>query len=916
MTSTGSELFTGLAALSAGGLPAGVTALFDPPQLAAGQQSVLRISVGAAVPAGNIPLTLRASATIDGQVVTRSTSLMLAVVTGGPTSLTGQVLTVDGEPIPGVELYMGAGVVTTDAAGNFFFGNVPSGTQQMMIDANAARPGFPIYAMDLVLVENQPNLLPPIRLTPPPPLERFKPINNAVASQVITDPRFPGVEITLPAGVTITGWDGLLKTKIAIERLSPDRLPVPPPPGPTRSLYQIFFGTPVGGVPSAPLPVAGPNELDLEPGSKAELWYYNAFPMGGPAGWQKAGTGTVSADGSRIVSDPGVGIERFCGVCGLWCWISGQNVQPNLNPDAPQVADPVDFSLGQHIVEKTDFVLPGRYPIQISRKYSPFDPFGTTAGFQPSLGPGWYLSLDVFLLPVNADLWRLILPGNTRIPLARQPDGTFANTGFPSFPFMRGASLSTLSNGDHQLRFKDGTTWRFRSLFLGLSFLVEMADRNGNRVVIERGSAGKIIQIADDAGRAFHVTYAGSRISEINDPLGRTVQYGYDANGRLSTVTDPAGGITRYTYNSEGQILTIEDAKGIVFVRNEYGSAGGKGPILRQILADGGEYRFYYKRASGGIIGLGCPGPDCPFPFWEQVSFVAPGTNTISIGFFVEATVFDPRGNRTAYRLGPWGYVTELKDALGQVTLFERETNTNLLLSTTDPLGRVVRYAYDQAGNTTSITDPDGNLTRFEYEPSFSRLTRLTDPLGQNTMFEYDAKGNLVKTTDPLGNIATLANNPFGQPTSVVDPLGNATQFEYDDIGNLTATVDPLGNRTTRFYDTVSRLVSTTDPLGRSTRFTYDLLNRVTKVTDAAAGVTEFSYDPNGNLLSVTDAKGQATTYTYDLMDRLASRSDPLIRAESYSYDLNGNLETFTDRKGVSLRRGQVSAWLRFGFTK
>ena len=137
-----------------------------------------------------------------------------------------------------------------------------------------------------------------------------------------TDPRFPGVSITIPAGVTITGWDGTVKTQIALERLSPEALPVPPPPGETRSLYQVFFGTPMGGVPSAPLPVTVPNDQALERGEKAEIWYYNAAPIpGAAAAWRLDGLGTVSADGSRVVSDPGVGISRFCGVCGSVCII-------------------------------------------------------------------------------------------------------------------------------------------------------------------------------------------------------------------------------------------------------------------------------------------------------------------------------------------------------------------------------------------------------------------------------------------------------------------------------------------------------------------------------------------------------------------------------------------------------------------
>lgn len=207
----------------------------------------------------------------------------------------------------------------------------------------------------------------------------------------------------------------------------------------------------MGGVPGAPLPITGPNDLDLDPGTQAELWYYDASPMGDAAGWRLAGTGTVSADGSRIISDPGVGIQRFCGVCGLWCWINRQNTQPNHNPDGPTSGDPVDVAIGQMIVEKTDLVLPGRLPVTLSRTYNPFDPFGGIAGFQSVLGPGWYLSVDIFVLPVNTDLIRLILPGNTRLPLVRQPDGTFRNSSPPKYPRLAGAVLSSVQGG-YELR--------------------------------------------------------------------------------------------------------------------------------------------------------------------------------------------------------------------------------------------------------------------------------------------------------------------------------------------------------------------------------------------------------------------------------------------------------------------------------
>jgi YD repeat-containing protein len=321
----------------------------------------------------------------------------------------------------------------------------------------------------------------------------------------------------------------------------------------------------MGGLPSAPIPVTLPNDLDIKPGDKAELWYYDAAPFPGvPGAWRLAGLGTVSPNGATIVSDPGVGIQRFCGVCGLACFIPRQEAQPNRNPDAATGGDPVDLFLGQMIVEKTDLVLPGRIPAIIHRTYNPFEPFGAVAGFELGLGPGWALSVDMVVQAETATLRRLILPGNARFAFVQQPNGTFVNTTHARFA---GAVLTAGASGTHTLRLKDGTLWRFAPTQIpnlgGLGLLVEQADRNGNRLIIERNSSGAITRLIEPAGRALVFTHSTGRIVTITDPIGRTVQYSYNSSRRLETITDPAGGVTRYTYDTAGRILTITDPRGI-----------------------------------------------------------------------------------------------------------------------------------------------------------------------------------------------------------------------------------------------------------------------------------------------------------------------------------------------------------------
>jgi RHS repeat-associated protein len=822
-----------------------------------------------ATPTGAHVVEIQGTTQIDGQTVTRTGTVALNVATPGQTLLVGQVLDGEDRPLPGVSVKLGGTTLThlgfSDTAGNVFIPLSVSGPQVFLIDGSTANNPTMYYSTIPITLDIQAGLVNELGYVPRlrgQPAVKLTPLVPGQAT-VITDPDLPGFKMTIPAGAQIIGWDGQPNAQFGVTTVSIDRSPLPPlPPGlEARQTYLFSFGKVGGGKPTGNIPIDTANDVGGLPGEKIDLYYFNEAPDGtAPNQWEKYGTGTVSSDGTTIVTDvnPATGLPygmpRFC--CGARTNVRPPNFStPGGGPSGgasdsgKRAGDPVDTATGFFYVDKTDMVLAGRIPIVITRTYR------TNLNNQGPFGIGTSWPYDVHLASPpdgSGDTSILVSAGNRQDYFSRVSLTTFESL---TSPALRGAELRV---DLLRLRFKDGSFWQFDST----GRLESQTDRNGNVITFSRDTLGRIVRIELFRGGALSINYTDAGIASITDSIGRQVRYSYDSLGRLETVTDPSGGITRYTYDSNHRMLTLTDPRGITFLMNEYDS---NGRLARQTQADGGVWTFDY---------------------------------TSSGSFVSQTTVTNPLGEPTTYRFNTAGYQVSETDALGQTASLQRQAGTNLVLSATDPLKRVTRFEYDGAGNVTRITDPANNVRTFTYDPAFHKVTSSTDPLGQVTRFEYDSAGKLTATVDPLGNRRTISYDSFGQPTNTTDPLGDVTAFAYDNTGNLTAITNPLGNRLQRTYDEVARLTSQTDPRGKTTSFVYDPLNRVTRITNPAGGLTQFSYDANGNLLSVSDARGSVTGYTYDSMDRLATRRDPLGAIESFQYDAMGNLTRHIDRVG------------------
>ncbi|TAK07103.1 MAG: hypothetical protein EPO39_07280 [Candidatus Manganitrophaceae bacterium] len=927
LAGAGAAPFEGWVSLSTTSLPTGVVGSFSPSVGSLARPAYLNLFAPSTLAAGAYPIRVRGQATIDGRTIIRETTFTLQVTASGATTLFGQVFSSKtGRPLENILVKHGADSVLTDAAGNFFFSNIPAGDQVLLIDGTPAKTDTVSYSIDLPV---QVHLQAGVSNQLPYPIylhevnTKHVTLLDSSHEVIVTNPDIPNFELRVPAGVQIIGWDGQPNTKVSVTAVPIDQLPLPPFPGAALTVYMFHFFKPGGGTPTQPIPVKYPNDANLAPGTQVDLYYYDEEPHVDLSShqWKTFGKGTVSSDGRQIVSNPGVGIPKFCCGATTYSIIILEDDNKCTADVKVKAGDPVDVSTGLFNLEKTDMVLPGPIPIAFTRYYtSRSETLRLSAGngnlslkVKRPFGVGTNHNFNHRLVPYggSADALLLIQGDDGRIPFSRS-GAVFVNNLAPSF---KGAAVTINADGTRTLRFKDGNKWIFSS---GAGYLSRIEDRNGNALQLTRDTDGHLLKIVSSGGRELQLRYSGDQITALVDPLGRQVTYRYVQSTSLlygdgpvlSEVVDPTGGVTHYQYDERHRVVEITDARGIPYLTNVYNE---QDRVIRQTNADGGVYQYLYFGPDGRAIlevpgttflssGSPCQGQTVVLAAGEP----APGAANCLIrvvqpgpaGYLVSQTiVIDPEGNPTSYRFSAAGYPMEITDAAGRVTRFERAQGTNLLTSVTDPAGRVTEYTYDAAGNVATIKDPAGKTTSFTYEPAFNRLATLTDPLNHPTTFAYDPQGNLLTVTDPMNKTTTMTYNPAGQPTSVTDPLHHATSFTYDFIGNLASVIDPLGNVTRREYDIASRLTTMTDPNGNTTEFTYDPLNRVTHITDGLGGQTQFTYDGNGNLLTVTDAKNQTTRYTYDVMDHLETRTDPLNRVERYAYDLNGNLVQFTDRK-------------------
>ena len=497
-------------------------------------------------------------------------------------------------------------------------------------------------------------------------------------------------------------------------------------------------------------------------------------------------------------------------------------------------------------------------------------------------------------------------------------------------------TLATFEPGNVRLTTRDG-----RIFELDLEQGVTRAeDLNGNHLTIT--PAG----ITHSSGQsiAFERDTEG-RITEIRDPKGAVMGYGYDA-GRLTSFTDREDNTSRYFYDQGGLLDEIEDPRGVRPIRNDYDDDGrlisvtdafGKTIQLehdlenrREVVTNRlGHVRILEYDARGNVVReldenqketlREYDGRDNmtleidPLGHRTQYFYDADDDLTRILDPELHETRFthnsrgqvltttDPRGKLTEHRYDAKGNLTYSKDPTGGETVLTYDSSGNLLTQT-DAEQNLTTFAYDSSGNPTRVIDALSHATDSTYDANGNRLTETTTrtlPDGSTetlvTTFRYDALDRLTETVHPDGTSTKTRYDTLGKVVESIDPLQRSTIFHYDDMGRLERTRYPDSTEELRIYDDEGQLIQQTDRAGRPTHFEYDPVGRQTQTAFADLTTTVNRYDAAGRLVESEDARGNVTRFFYDAAGRRIKIIDALDGVTDFEFDAAGNQTAVVD---------------------
>lgn len=264
--------------------------------------------------AGVVEVVASATLGSGGSVGNAVLRLIVLERRDGPTSFSGIALDHSGAPLAGAIVSISRTNLSarSDATGKFRFeDSVPPGKIDVYIDGRDVRAQlggqqleYPALHFETAIIQGQANQLPhPIYL---PPIDRSREkIVGGDSDVSLTMPELEGFEMIVKAN-SVTFPDGSRVGPMVVTRVNGDRLPMVPPGGYATFGAVAWTIQPTGARFDPPVEVRIPNVTGMQPGETNEIvqWDHDL------ATFVPMGRGTVSEDGTQLVTDAGSGITK------------------------------------------------------------------------------------------------------------------------------------------------------------------------------------------------------------------------------------------------------------------------------------------------------------------------------------------------------------------------------------------------------------------------------------------------------------------------------------------------------------------------------------------------------------------------------------------------------------------------------
>ncbi|WP_441293044.1 RHS repeat-associated core domain-containing protein [Sorangium sp. KYC3313] len=477
--------------------------------------------------------------------------------------------------------------------------------------------------------------------------------------------------------------------------------------------------------------------------------------------------------------------------------------------------DPVDVVTGNVFTNPVlDVDLPGPLPLEIARAY-----YSTSTERDVGLGLGWCHSLawDIEIGRRSITVWSDQGLG-LEFDLIEEGEGT---TGPEGMVLVRGAKGFVLDTGEGR-------------------WLVFEA-RHEERWLLSA--------IRDTFDQTISLVYAGGRLAEVHDSVGRVVRVRRDHDGRIAAwelKNAPEQGrwvaLGRFVYDERGNLIEARDAEDYV-TRYAYDEDHF---LLAHSSPVGLTFHFRYDEQKRCVETWGAyEGTEDRSLSADVPALLADG-ETRAKGIYHCKFIYD--GN---------GY----SEAIDSITIHRYFGNEHGKLDKAVSAGAVVQRRYDEGGNLVAYTDSLGATTQWRLDPR-GRVLQEIDPLGRSTTYERDADGHIRRRVDAAGGVTSVVR--FAGGIAWTDPIGASFESRFDNRGLVVETIGPNGGRTQYRHDSHGNLVEKVDALGHVTRWAYDYWGRCTAKQDATGATFYYAYSVRGDLLSERKPDGSVVRYEYD----------------------------------------------------